>query len=497
MPAPKNRKSTYKKTFRKRGNKKLLASGCCDIGEAHRKTRPFYDPVSNIDTYITQNDLFVEPTQRRLELSSDEYVGFLDNSNNLLDEITSIYNTSSTCHAIIDQKTQMSLGDGFTLFEGKQNTMLAALAQMRQPAELSPEVLEDLNEYLHKVNPEGETLQDILLKVFSDYWTYGNAFIELIRSQVEIDGRNEKWLVVRHIPLNKCRPKKMQKGDIAPKYIGISDRWAENENMPIDVIDYPIYPKFEEVDEMEGERSIIHLTSYSPGFVYWGLPDWIACFLWGEMEYRIPKYNQSKFVNGFTPSALVTLFASMTPEEAQDWVDGFTKSFTNTGNNSKMFAQVLRDDTAKADVQILEDKNEGNFMTLSELAKSNIITAHRWTPALAGKSVAGELGSNQQIRSELEIVMNTVIKPAQNLILTKVVNPIIMQAANWMETQYNNISLGIVSNMPVSFLGDLDPNLILSLNEKRQQLGLEPLENGDIAPEQENTPQDVSSNNAN
>lgn len=491
-----------KKTTRKRSYKKkkpgpnILASGCCDLSQTHRKARPFFDPVSNIDTYITQNDLFLEPTQRRLELSSDMYVGFLDNSNNLLDEITSIYNTSPTCHAIIDQKTQMSLGDGFTLIKGKETKMLAAIAKMRQPAELSDEALMSLNEYLHKVNPEGETMQDIALKIFSDYWTYGNAFVELIRSEVEIDGSTEKWLVVRHIRLDHCRPKKIGKGEIVVKTIGISDRWQENENMPQDIVNYPIYPNFAEVDGLEGERSIIHLKAYSPGFTYWGLPDWIACFLWGEMEYRIPKYNQSKFVNGFTPSALITLFASMTPEEAQDWVDGFTKSFTNTGNNSKMFAQVLRDDTAKADVQILEDKNEGNFMNLSELAKSNIITAHRWTPALAGKSVAGELGSNQQIRSELEIVQNTVIKPAQALVLTKVLNPIMCEASEWMQTDWQNTSLDIVSTMPVSFLGDLDPNEILTLNEKRQQLGLEPLEGGDSLTDQ-NAPQDVSSNDAN
>jgi capsid portal protein len=160
-----------------------------------------------------------------------------------------------------------------------------------------------------------------------------------------------------------------------------------------------------------------------------------------------------------------------------------------------MFAQVLRDEESKMDVQVLEDKNEGNFMSLSQLARENIITAHRWTPALAGKSVAGTLGSNQQIRSELEIILNTVIKPAQKLMLTKVLNPIMCEASEWMETDWRDISLDIVSTMPISFLGDLDPNEILTLNEKRQTLGLEPLEGGDSEPE--NPQDDVSSPNAN
>ena len=92
--------------------------------------------------------------------------------------------------------------------------------------------------------------------------------------------------------------------------------------------------------------------------------------------------------------------------------------------------------------------------------------------------------------------MNTVIKPAQNLVLTKVLNPIMCEASEWMQTDWQNTTLEIVSSMPVSFLGDLDPNEILTLNEKRNTLGLEPLEDGDSITEQ-NPQTDVSSDDAN
>jgi capsid portal protein len=464
------KKPTLKKTWSKTNSKgKFLASGCCDITD---NTRPFTKKRTN--SYVKHNDLFLEPTQYSLDLSTEKYVPFLDLSNNLLDEITSIYNTSPTTHAIIDQKTTMTVGDGFTALEGKNNNLLSSMRKMRKPASLTDEQLETLNTYIHKVNPEGETLQDILIKVAADYWTYGNCFVELIKSQIDT---GDKWLIVRHIPLSMCRPVKVKEGQRAVEFIAVSNRFIEEENDPKEVKLLPTYPNFETIEGLEGERSIIHLKSYSPGFSYWGLPDWIAAFLWGELEYRIPKYNQSKFVNGFTPSALVTLIANMTTEEAQSFVDAFTDKFTNTGNNSKMFINVLRDETAKADVQILEDRNEGNFMELSQLARENIITAHRWTPALTGKSVAGQLGSNQQIRAELEIIQNTVIKPAQNLIITKIINPIICEAAEWMGESWNNVSLEISTTMPISFLGDLDPAEVMTPNEQRETLGLEPLDN--------------------
>ncbi|MHC4316823.1 MAG: hypothetical protein ACYSW3_30650, partial [Planctomycetota bacterium] len=89
----------------------------------------------------------------------------------------------------------------------------SSVAKMRQPAQLTDEALLNLNDYLHKVNPEGETMQDILIKAFTDYWTYGNAFIELIRSEIETDEGVQRWLVIRHIPMIKCRPKKVTEGE--------------------------------------------------------------------------------------------------------------------------------------------------------------------------------------------------------------------------------------------------------------------------------------------
>jgi capsid portal protein len=156
--------------------------------------------------------------------------------------------------------------------------------------------------------------------------------------------------------------------------------------------------------------------------------------------------------------------------------------FTSTGNNSKMFIQALRDETYKADVQILNNKDEGEFLALAQLAREQIITAHRWSVALSGQATAGSLGSNQQIRSEFDIVYNTVIRPVQKLI-ARSLNSIFSKAFSLGLEGFdysNRIAVDLAKASPVSFSGDIKPEEVLTVNELREELGKQPLEGLDI-----------------
>lgn len=468
--------------------KKILACDCKDIGYKYDHRDQITKNGRRLDSYVLRSDLYLEPTQRQIEFNTSEYIPFLDYNNDLLDELTSIINTSPTCRGIIQQKVNMTLGKGFSVSEGKQNALLTILKKLKTALGITDARLESINEYVNKVNPEGETLQDIAYKMLFDFWSFGNAFVEVIKTTIGGECRISQ----RHIPMEWCRPKRAL--DRVVKYIGISDRWIDDEINPQHIKDLPLYPTFKEDEETEEgatvERSIIHLKNYAPGFFYWGLPDYIAGFLACELEYRIPKYNQSKFINGYVPSAIVQFFGQMEQEEAKDMLDKFLNKFTGTGNNSKIFAQVLSDESMRADVQTLSDDSEGNFLELSQMAKAQIITAHRWTPALAGVSTAGQLGSNQQIRAEFEILQNTVIEPVQNQFLSKWINPMLDEVSD-CGGDFGEVSLGFKNVVPVSFVGDLKPSEVLTMNEQREVLGFDPL-NTDTQPQQEQNGNDTN-----
>jgi len=165
----------------------------------------------------------------------------------------------------------------------------------------------------------------------------------------------------------------------------------------------------------------------------------------------------------------------MTKDEAKKLVDGIEAKFTGMGNNHKLFVQVLRDEKLKANWIPTSKENEGEFLNLQNLAASAIVVANRWSKSLAGFATSGQLGSNQQIRQEMEYLQNTVIKPRQNLLLSRIINPFLQEIS-----QYNNaftdVTFGISNTLPVSFMGDIAVENNLTVDEKREILGYSPLE---------------------
>ena len=264
------------------------------------------------------------------------------------------------------------------------------------------------------------------------------------------------------------------------KYCGVSRYWDTQSArlQPDDLRKYPLYPNFEaHPDEAGVEYSILHIKNHYPNFNYYGIPAYISAALHCELEYRIAKYNQSQFDNGFMPSAFMQLFGASTTEDAEAAVAAIEEKYQGTGNNSKLILQVLSDPAMKANIEILQDIKEGSWLELGQIARENIITAHEWSQALAGLSTAGTLGSNQQIRSEFEIITNTVIDPIQNQILSQWLNKTLLEAGEFEGKDFGNNQIDILNNTPVSFAGDLAVSQVLTVDEQRDVLGYEPLEN--------------------
>jgi capsid portal protein len=417
------------------------------------------------------DDLFTEPTKEQLDKSIIEYIPFSTFDFWKLERLQAIINNSPTTSAIIKQKVAYSCGDGFNVEPAAVNDILPMVRASRIK-DVDAMQAEALNDWAKQVNFHGDNLEDLTAKVFTDLYSFGNCFIELKKLQKG----GSKAFTMSVLPVTYCRPKKAPKDQLHPTHVGVSSEFEEGYTVtPHKALELPLYPVFERIDGVE--RSVVHLKFYEPTMQYWGVPDWISAKIWAELEYRIPKFNQSKFENGFTPSAIISLFGSTDSEEAQEVVNALKNCFTGTGNNSKMFVQALRDETSKADVQILNSQSEGEFMDLQAMAAQAIVTGHRWKASLAGIQTAGSLGSNQQIRSEFDVVYNDVIRNVQRLVLNKFLNPVLQDAGTWIGSSWDSISLDIAKAYPVSFAGDIDISAVLTIDEMRKELGFAPLDN--------------------
>ena len=209
----------------------------------------------------------------------------------------------------------------------------------------------------------------------------------------------------------------------------------------------------------------MHFKDYEPTFTYYGLPDYVAALDHIAVDYEIGKWNHTKFQNGFQPSAIVEISGDMGEQEAKQLVKEAQKKFVGEGNNGKIMFIVKNGDTSPANVSIIKDDQDGSWLDLQKITDQNIITAHRWQPALAGIVSSGKMNNTgSEIRIAYDMAMTTVIKDTSDLILDGI-KDILNKEMGFISEE-----LLIQYEPPVSFATQLDPTKILTINEQRKML---------------------------
>ena len=355
------------------------------------------------------------------EVLRDDWIPF--GKNNLFpQELSELSRAASTHRAILSTKTTFSIGEGLIT----SNKALKAL-------------LEDVNVY-------GESMDDVAKKVISDYWKLGNAYMEVVVGQGYINFFHQDGTTAR-----------VHKGG---KHILLHPDWEHARRFPDDMRKVPTYPDYKKDGEVY--RSIIHFSDYESTYYYYGMPDYCAALDHIRIANQIGVYNLTRFKNGFMPSAIVELNADMGEDEAQDFIDDAVAKLTGAGDNSKILFIAKNGDGDATNVQIINDTSDGSFMELQKITNDNIISAHRWNPALSGIQVAGQLGNNQQILTAYDIAMSTVIKEPQQMFL-KVLKKILK-----VERGISANDLSFYTKPPVSLLGNINPAEFITIREGRE-----------------------------
>jgi len=375
----------------------------------------------------------VDSEVKDLERLRGDYIPF--GKDNLFPQyLSELKRQSSTHRSVLAQKTTFTTGSGFIT----QN--------------------EDLKGFIDDVNASGESLKDVFKKLADDYYTYGNAFLE----GVIYDGGVNLY----HKDASTARVSKNKKS------VCFHPDWKNYDRFPEKKQVIPVYPN------IASSRFIIHYKDYESTFNFYGLPDYVAALEHIAIDFEIGKYNHTSFKNGFSPSAIVTVNGDFGEAEAEKFVETAKDTLTGSGNNSKILFLVKNgDDSRSTDVQIINQKEDGDFLDLQKLTDQNIITAHRWQPALSGIVSSGKMNNTgSEIRIAYELAMSTVIKDTTNILLDPIKKVISREVGLDAE------DLKVAYEPPISFLSDIDPKQVLTINEQRAILSsdLEPREDGDM-----------------
>lgn len=382
----------------------------------------------------------------------EEYARFLNQSDDLQNELLQVVVNSPTCDGIIKQKIELVLGAGLSAWRGKSG-LFSAKQEPANDADLAR-----LEAILLEVNADGESILDVLEKALTDYAHFGNCYVGFSKFQ--------KRVYCYHIPFVKGKLKRRnQVGDVDT--IGVCLDWKNWNSSQAE--QYSAYPVFSP-DKQGVERSVLHIAKYRPGMDYYGLPDYISGLLAATLEYYIDRRNISKMENANIPSGILQFFGANTVEEAEEVVNDAKKQFAGLGKNGGLLIQALADADLKAVFTAIENtEKEGEMLELQTVVAQKIITAHRWSTALAGIATAGKLGTNQQLIQEFETVQSTVIQPMQRLFLSKFLNEYLKLNG------VNDLYLSIDNVTPTSFFGTINPETSLTADEKRQEMGFAPL----------------------
>ena len=341
---------------------------------------------------------------------------------------------SSTHRSVLAQKTTFTTGGGFL-------TSNDALA-----------------DFIQDVNANGESLKDIFKKLADDYYTYGNAFLE----GVVYDGGVNLY----HKDASTARMSKDKKSVL------FNPDWKNYRRNKEKTQQIPIYPN------ISRSRFVIHYKDYESTFNFYGLPDYVAALEHIAIDFEIGKFNHTSFKNGFSPSAIVTVNGDFGESEAEKFVETAKDTLTGSGNNSKILFLVKNgEDSRGTDVQIISNKEDGDFLDLQKLTDQNIITAHRWQPALSGIISSGKMNNTgSEIRIAYDLAMSTVIRDTTNILLEPI------KKVLSLEMGIDSDDLKVAYEPPISFLSDIDPKQVLTINEQRAMLDkdLPEIEDGEL-----------------
>lgn len=396
-----------------------------------------------------------------VNLKGKKYIPFLNPKDIFFQFLTEAKLLSPTTLSCVSSKARFCAGKGFSFKDKAED--------------------QAFTDWAKNVNRKNESLHEIIHNAFENKFSVGNSFIQVVKGQVG----GKRFVRVYLREYIDCRLGMPDDDDICntvfiSKYFRKQGLWNINamksEEIPIfspNIFDRPWIP-----DEKGFQHTIFHLKNYTGGYEYYGMPSNIASIPEQILEYKAARYNLDSFENNMVIGGIVCLKGAMTEEEANKI--GKNLVYSHTGDGKKGRWLIMHSETGMPEgihVENFTKQEEGSFIESDQHNEEKIYIANKWNKLLIGGSESKNIGSGNSsyIRGVFDIANETVIVPEQQYMLDKFLSPLMQICDDWMNTKWSKNELQIKEMRPVSFLGDIDVNAVLTKNEGRQIIGNDPL----------------------
>jgi hypothetical protein len=288
---------------------------------------------------------------------------------------------------------------------------------------------------LDKANQK-ESWNAVFRKLATDFKLYGGYAFEVIYSK-----DRSRVAGIYHIDFSWLRAKEMNyRGEIEGYFI--SDEWGEKyrysiTNVPDDV---PYLPTYDPSKSQDEPKQIYVFRPYAPGQKYYPLPDYVGALRVIDLDEEVDNFHLNNIKNGLAPSLAITTFTNADPEQRQQIEAMLREQYAGTDNaGSLMYMDLDSPENAPVITPIPQNGADGYYTTLSEITTQKILTAHRITsPMILGIKTAGQLGGRDEVTDAYLLLLNTVIRPFQQILLSS-----IEEMLNMMYPNEEDITVGV------------------------------------------------------
>lgn len=428
--------------------------------------------VSNTVTLDPKNPIPYEPTGGSeafgLPGKNKRYLPFLAPKDNFFQLLFEAKLLSPTNLACVNSKTLFCNGNGFIFGENDDKKSIEAF-----------------QEWVKRVNNKGQNFRKLMKSVFNNHFTVGNNFVEIIRGKIGSD----RFIKVINRSFLDCRLSDPNDDDIA-EYVFISkmfrgkngwDSFKENKAVKLPIYYGQDLKKFKwYVDpKQKTEHCIIHLKNDMPGYEHYGMPENVASLPWQILEYKGARYNLDNFENNLVIGGIVFVSGNLTTEQARKVGKDIIYTHTGDGKRGRWAVVSGQDiDAVKSGFQSFDVHQEGSFIEQDENAESKIINSNNWDAALFGNHEKSGLGNGgfAYLNAIYEIKKKTVIKPTQDQIKEDLFIPLFRIYDDWTNSKFSDLNLEFQEVSPITVIGDVAVNKIITRNEGRKAIGMGPME---------------------
>lgn len=411
-----------------------------------------------------KNPIPLEYNSKYLWLTSNGkgYIPFLNGTDTFFQLLLEAKLLSPTNLACVSTKSEYCLGGGWNFNDKNRDEV------------------PDFLQWAKSVNRKQQSLNDIIRGGFESYWTSGNGFIEVVRGR--IGGTPFLRLYKRNFM--DCRLSDPDEDDV-PTSVLISKQFRKKGYLSLtnrdDYFEVPIWSPnmFDNpwVKDSRGfEHTIFHLKYEMEGYDYYGMPSNVATLPQQILEYKAARYNIDNFDNNLVIGGAIVLKGDISDEEAEQIANNIIIQHTGDGKRGR-FVVISSEGNNVEDAKIIpyEKQSEASYLKLDQSTQEKIISGNQWDAVLGGIHQSGSSNTvnSAYIRSIFDIKKTTLISPAQGYMAEKFLRPLMYIADETLNKKWSDNMIGLTTVMPVSFLGDIDVNAILTINEGRKIAGLD------------------------